>query len=132
MKCTDMYEFAKQIRNHSLSELELAIKAHGGSYSWYDEENEEFQDDYPIVMCNHRYAGPVDVNVKKIWIDEYGSLNIEAVTNEFYDDIDIDFGDIAPHHINYIIDHIPETETVKDVTLPFEFKPIAHGNKENN
>lgn len=118
MKCTDSWKLGKQLRNRMMEELKKAIKAHGGSYSWYSEENEEFSDDAPVVMCNHRYAGPVDVKIKNIYLDEWEYINIEAVTEEYGDEIDISFDDIAPGHFSFIIEMIPATSEVEDVSLP--------------
>lgn len=116
MNCSDSWFLAKQLREKMLEELKRAVQAHGGSYSWYNEETEEFSDDAPIVMCNHRYAGPVDVKIKSLSIDKWGYLNIDAATNEYEDDIEISFNDITPGHFSYIIENMPATPEVDDVT----------------
>jgi len=116
MKCTDSWQLGKQLRNGMMEELVKAVQAHGGSYSWYNEETEEFSDDAPVVMCNHRYAGPVDVKIRRIYIDKWGCLNIEAVDDENGGDIKISLDDIAPHHMSFIIEAIPVTSEVKDVS----------------
>ena len=121
MKCTDTWVFERALRNHMVAELRLAIEAHGGSYSWYSEENEEFIQDPPIVMCNRDMGGgPADVKVCRVWIDGSGYMNIEAEENEFGDEVNITFDDIVAFHIAYIIEQIPITDKVNNVILPFE------------
>lgn len=121
MKCTDAWLFERALRNHMVAELRQAIEAHGGSYSWYSEEEEEFVQDPPIVMCNRDWGGgPADVKVRRVWIDDSGYMSIEAEENEFGDEVDISLDDVVAFHIAYIIEAIPVTEGVSDVTIPFE------------
>lgn len=121
MKCTDAWLFERALRNHMVAELRQAIEAHGGSYSWYSEEEEEFVQDPPIVMCNRDWGGgPADVKVRRVWIDDSGYMSIEAEENEFGDEVDISLDDVVAFHIAYIIEAIPVTEEVSDVTFPFE------------
>lgn len=124
MKCSDAWQMGHQLRNRMLDELRLAIKAHGGEYSWYSEEDEEYADNVPIVMCNHRYAGPVDVNIRRIYIGENGYMYIEAATNEYEDEIQIEFDDIVPTHIQYIIECIHATDEIDDVSIQSTALPI--------
>lgn len=118
MKCSNAWRFSHQLRNHMLKELKRAIQAHGGKYAWYSEEEEDFIEDVPIVMCNHRYAGPVDVKVCEVWLSDNDCINIKVETNEFGDEIEVDFDDIVPAHIQYIIECIPVTDNVNDVSIP--------------
>lgn len=121
MKCTDAWVYERALRNHMVAELRQAIEAHGGSYSWYSEEDGEFIQDPPIVMCNRDWGGgPTDVKVRKVWIDKSGYMYIEAEENEFGYEVDISFDDIVAFHIAYIIEQIPVTDKVSNVTLPFD------------
>lgn len=124
MKCSNAWQMGHQLRNRMLDELKLAIKAHGGEYVWYSEEDEEYADNVPIVMCNHRYAGPVDVKVRRVYIDKHECMDIEAATNEYDEDIQIEFDDIVPTHIQYIIECIPATDEVADVSIQSTALPI--------
>lgn len=124
MKCSDAWQMGHQLRNRMLDELRLAIKAHGGEYSWYSEEDEEYVENVPIVMCNHRYAGPVDVKIRRIYIGENGYMDIEAATNEYDDEIQIEFDDIVPTHIQYIIECIHATDKIDDVSIQSTALPI--------
>lgn len=120
MKCTDAWLFERALKLHMVDELRKAIEAHGGSYSWYSEEDGDFIEDCPIVMCNRDSGGPTDVNVRKVWLDESGYMYIEAEETEWGDDVDVSFDDIVAFHIAYIIERIPATDKVGDVTLPFD------------
>ena len=124
MTCSNAWKLSNQIRVRMMNELRLAVQAHGGEYSWYSEEEEEYADNVPIVLCNHEYAGPVDVKVRRVYIDEHGCMEIEAATNEYDDDINVEFDDIVPNHIQYIIECMPATDKVDDVSTPSTNLPI--------
>ena len=100
-------------------ELKAALDAHGGKFSWYSEEDEEYAENVPIVMCNNRYDGPVDVRVRSACVGSYGNVFIEAATVDCDDDITIEFDDIVVSNIQYIIESIPVTDAVSDVSIPF-------------
>lgn len=125
MKCTNAWEVSRMLRHHMKKELKAALVAHGGEFSWYSEEDEgkdedeKYTDNVPIVMLNHKYAGPVNVKIRRAYIDSYGHIVISAVTNEYDNDIDIELDDIVAHHIQYIIESIPVTDAVSDVSIPF-------------
>lgn len=119
MKCTNAWEVSRMLRHHMKKELKAALAAHGGKFSWYSEEDEEYAENVPTVMCNNRYAGPVDVKVRSVYIDSHGYVMIEAATNDYNDEITIEFDDIVASHIQYIIESIPVTDAVTDVSIPF-------------
>ena len=119
MECTDAWSIAKILHDHMEKELKAALDAHGGKFSWYSEEDEEYAENVPIVMCNNRYDGPVDVRVRSACVGSYGNVFIEAATVDCDDDITIEFDDIVASHIQYIIESIPATDTVTDVSIPF-------------
>lgn len=118
MQCTDAWRYNHTLLNHMLIELKLAIQAHGGEYSWYSEEDEEYEEDTPVVLCNREYGGPVDIKVRRVYIDERGYLGIDAVTNEYEDEVQIEIYEIVPHHIQFIIESIPATNELSDVSMP--------------
>ena len=132
MKCTNAWEVSRMLRHHMEKELKAALAAHGGKFSWYykdedeDYDCEDYDDDgyaynVPIVMCNLRYVGPVNVKIRKAYINSHGYVRVIAATDDYYDDIDIELSDIVAHHIQYIIESIPVTDTVTDVSIPFSF-----------
>lgn len=122
MKGTDFYEVGKHIKQMEIAELKEALKAHGGSYTWYDTEQDENIDDYipvyevddiPIVMVNHEHSGPTDVYICKAWINKYGDVEIEALEKEYATEIDVNIDDIAIGHTYYLIMYMKDIEGVE-------------------
>lgn len=122
MKGTDFYEVGKHIKQMEIAELKEAMKAHGGSYTWYDTEQDENSDDYipvyevddiPIVMVNHEHSGPTDVYICKAWINKYGDVEIEALGKEYATEIDVNIDDIAIGHTYYLTMYMKDIEGVE-------------------
>lgn len=122
MKGTDFYEVGKHIKQMEIAELKEALKAHGGSYTWYDTEQDENIDDYipvyevddiPIVMVNHEHSGPTDVYICKAWINKYGDVEIEALEKEYATKIDVNIDDIAIGHTYYLTMYMKDIEGVE-------------------
>lgn len=116
MKHTDFYYLFKHVKQHVIDELKAAVKAHGGSYSWEDE------DDCPIVAANPDTSEPepLDVCIHGISFDTYGDLVFEATGKESGYEIDyLCADDIFAEHIGYIIDYMNGTPDVSDVSIPF-------------
>lgn len=122
MKCTDTYYALQDIKRQEKDELVAAIKAHGGSYSWYDDEKDEWLDDEergPMVaaytlsnMCDR----PSDITVRSVWLNKNGMLRIDAEESEYGNVVDVQWSDIFVGHISYITEAIPATDNVEDVT----------------
>lgn len=126
MKCTDAWSIAKMLHIHMEKELKAALMAHGGEFSWYSEEEDEgkdedekYADNTPVVMCDHKYVGPMDVKIRKVYIDSGGYVRVTAATVEYNVKVCIELCDIVAHHIQFIIESIPVTDTVTDVSIPF-------------
>lgn len=117
MKHTDFYDTLKGIKQHIVKEIEAAVKAHGGSFDWIEQEV-----DAPIVAVNPDCAEPepLDVIINKVSLDEDGFLVIDAVDKEYGEDIDIDVDDIFVEGLGYIIDYLPDASDTTDVTIPLE------------
>lgn len=112
MKGTGFYDVGKHIKQMEIAELKEALKAHGGSYTWRDSDNDspDYEaEDMPIVMANLEYGGPTDVCICKAWINEHGDVEIKAVDKEYDTDIDVSVDDIAVCHIHWM------TQYMKDV-----------------
>lgn len=114
MKHTDFYSLYREIQKREYAELAEAVKAHGGSFSLVDEldgdelpavsacqiSDDEYHD-YVITKVENRKSGVrIFGYPKNGWSCEAGELDGVA------------YGDIE-----YIIDAIPETEEVQDVTI---------------
>lgn len=109
MKHTDTRTFYKEIEALDRRELLAAVKAHGGEYVFG-------KDDAPCIMAGDRHWDHnEDCNITRVvadgdWVEIYGRP-CEGCSEE-----DVLLEDIEYGHIGYIIDYIPETEAVKDVT----------------
>lgn len=133
MKHTDYYSQAQAIKRKSIEELAAALKAHGGTYTWKDPEGEEDGDvdELPCIGFNLD-NGPVDVIVYQATIDDYGCITIIGR----YNDDSGEMGEFNPRdafvaHIDFLLDEIPETEEVSDVTLPQDFFSITSVARED-
>lgn len=122
MKGTDFYDVGKFIKRIEIAELKEALKAHGGSYTWYDTEQDKDSDGYlsiyevdniPIVMANHKYLGPIDVYICKAWITEYGDVEIQALEKEYATDVNISIDDIAIGHTYYLTMYMNDIDGVE-------------------
>lgn len=115
MKHSDFNNNFKRIRNHLKLEITTALKAHGGLYTW----NEE--DERPIVAANPDNATPSPLDVCIISLKLEGeSIVIDAYDNEYGNGVSIDIDDIFIEHLSFILDYIPETTNVSDVSIPCE------------
>lgn len=126
MKCTDTWSIMRMLHAHMGKELKAALAAHGGEFSWYSEDeegcDERYADNVPIVMCNHKYVGSVNVKIRKACINSYGYVRVTAATDDYDDVIDIELSDIVANHIQFIIESIPVTDAVSDVSVPFSIE----------
>lgn len=136
MKHTDYYSQAQAIKQKSIEELAAALKAHGGTYTWKDPENEEDEeaDEGPCIGFNLD-SGPVDVRVYQAKVDEQGFITIIGRYNDDSNDMaEFDPKDAFVAHIDFLLDEIPETAEVSDVTLQqefFEISSVARADLEN-
>ena len=128
MKHTDFNSRLDEIKRQELRELRKALKAHGGSYSWYDDVTGEWQENYPIIPINYDgpYPSPMDINIRSVSIDELGHLEFVGEEKEYCNLMDFHERDIFTGHISYITAAIPETDTVVDVSEQQEDFPIAY------
>lgn len=114
MKSTDTWHVIQDIKRREKDELVRAIKAHGGSYSWYDDEKDEWLDDEergPMVVAYTSYSTtgkPTDVVIRSVWLDKNGMLMIDAEESEYGNVVDVEWSDIFVGRIPYITEAIPE------------------------
>lgn len=122
MKHTDFYSLHKALDNQAYQELRAAVRAHGNEYVFihidedgdYDTEEENAA---PIVSASTKWMdGFEDFYITRVAIDDNDYVTIYGYNKEGYaDEYEIDA--VSHGHLEYIIDHIPETEEVKDVTI---------------
>lgn len=111
MKHTDFHSLIRKIKEQERQELIKAVIAHGGSYNWEDEEEK------PIIATNAKYwEDPIDVNITHVYIID-GDLRIYGEEKGSGTPVEIDPCDVFVGHISYIIDKIPELESIKDTSL---------------
>ena len=118
MKHTDFYSKVKEIKRQEQRELIEALKAHGGRYSWYNEDYEEFVEAYPCIAVNPNTAfpGPTDVYIRAVSVDKNDRIWFEGEDTEYGNEVDFCADDVFTGHLGDIIDLIPETDAVNDVT----------------
>lgn len=110
MKHTDFHSIIRKIKEQERKELINAVIAHGGFYNWEDEGEK------PIIAANVKHwEDPIDVYITHVYIID-GSLRIYGEAKESGTPVEIDPSDVFAGHISYIIDMIPELESIKDVS----------------
>lgn len=77
----------QKIRKQEAEELQLALKAHGGEFTWVTDDTQLY--DPPIIMANLNYGGPTDVVVHKAWLDDYDNIKLLAYDNELGGKVDL-------------------------------------------
>lgn len=136
MKHTDLYNEYKKLDAIEREELIAAVKAHGGEYVFISEDDEDWydDDDVPIVCACFSYSdGMSDYYVSRVAVDDKGYLSIYGFDKEYGSPSDErELYQIETGHIGTIIDCIPATETVKDVSSSiFAPQPILVFSRED-
>lgn len=136
MKHTELYNEYKKLDELERQELIAAVKAHGGEYVFIDEDDEDWseRDDYPIINACNSYSDRQSYYiVSRVMVDDEGYLSIYGFAEEYGDPSDErELDDIENGYIGIIIDCIPETDTVKDVSSSiFAPQPILVFSRED-
>ena len=121
MKHTDFYALVRDIKRKEQQELRQALEAHGGSYSWWNSNTGDWENEYPIVAVNvdNMCPEPMDIIIRSVFIVD-GVFCFDAENKEYGHDVEVRASDFFPGHLSFIIDYIPATEDVDDVTIPAE------------
>ena len=131
MKCTELYNFYKALEEHEKKELIAAVKAHGGEYVFiHVDEDEEVDEDElynaPVVSGSWKHQECLqDYRISRIKVETIDT-DLETVTifgwpnDPNWPDED-EITEVAYNHLGYITSQIPETETVNDVSIPFDW-----------
>lgn len=136
MKHTELYNEYKKLDELERQELIAAVKAHGGEYVFIDEDDEDWyeNEDIPMVCaCFSNSDNLSDYYVSRVAVDEKGDLAIYGFDKEYGAPSDERaLYHIETGHIGTIIDFIPETETIKDVSSSiFAPQPILVFSRED-
>lgn len=115
MKHTDFCSQLENIKTQEILELTAAVNAHGGKVTF--QYNMEPDDNAPILIFNPE--GPVEVIVKTVILEGYFLKVFGNDKNDCYADEQEEFfiEDALPGQLSFIIDAIPETDNVNDVTI---------------
>lgn len=120
MKHTDFFEQARKIKEQERLELLDAIMAHGGEFNWGDDAEK------PTIAASLDgiYHSPIDVEVERVVADNK-TLKIYGSEKKYGDEVEFGPEEVFTGHLSYIIDYIPETEGIFDVTRKQEFFKIT-------
>ncbi len=116
MKHTDFYTKCQSIKEHESKELYKALEAHGGAYSWPKTEEEEGTG--PVIAISVDSICPylTDVTVVSAEILKGGYIEFIG-EDEYGNELTFCAGDAFAGQLACVIDSIPETDKVTDVTL---------------
>lgn len=121
MKHTDFYSLYKKLDAQVREELIAAVRAHGGEYIFvhFDDDgdyDEDERNNAPIVLASVRGMDTYeDFYISRVELEDDQYLNIYGWHKEGWIEVEID--SFAHGHLEYIIDQIPKTDTVQDVTI---------------
>ncbi len=113
MKHTNFDPIINQLRNIETEELKQAVLAHGGRFRFEDKDNR------PVITspCSDFSDTAIDVDVCEVSVNDRGLLCIIGTEHEGdADEIEFAPSDFTFGQLGYIINAIPETEKVKDVS----------------
>lgn len=137
MKHTNFYDQYRTISRQERRELTAAVKAHGGEYVFIPEDSEDWDEgNNVIIKASSQYYDEdnKDRYVSRVTVDKYGELHIYGFDTEYdspsdeHELFNIEYG-----HLEYILDAIPETNYVRDVskTLSKDKKPVLVFSRED-
>lgn len=113
MKHTNLYDKIEKIRRQEVAGLIAAVNAHGGKFEWPADKDME----RPIIAINpdNCCPAPADVELTCVCVNS-GRLELAGVDKNDGDEISFTPDEVFTGHLSSIIDYIPETEAVSDVS----------------
>lgn len=123
MKHTDFYTLHKRLDEQAQEELTAAVKAHGGEYIFihFDEDgdyDEDERNNAPIIMVStYGMDTYEDFYISRVELEDDKYLHIYGWPKEGWGE-ELELDGFAHGHLEYIIDQIPETDEIQDVTIP--------------
>ena len=109
MKCIlDFWKIENTLKAAAYEYLKNAIKAHGGSFSWVD-ENGDFREDITApVVAAFLDCGPTDMKIRSLAIED-DEITCMAEDNEYGQESELAISDIvSAGQIQFLIEAIPE------------------------
>lgn len=126
MRHTDLYKQYQALQTIEREELKKAVLAHGGEFCFKSKEGEDIDGVYPpVVMAGDRHwDSNCDCVITRVVMND-GFLEIYGYDEQcsIYDEIllsDFEYG-----HLGYIIDAIPETDEIEDVSTVSPVDEVA-------
>ena len=112
MKHTNFHSLVEKIKQQEYQELMLAVQAHDGRYKWNDDTER------PIIAVNvdGNYPYPDDIEITEVSIVD-GILVLKGEDKEFGNSVDFKPPDVFAGHLSFIIDYLPHTDVVTDVSV---------------
>ena len=124
MKHTDFYKKYQILDEWAKAELRAAVKAHGSEYVFIHTDDDDDdrvlkeRTNAPIISASTKWMeGYEDFYISRVVIEEDDYLIVFGFSKEGWVDDEQELTSIAHGHLEYIIDQIPETDTVQDVTI---------------
>lgn len=116
MRHSNFYQQYRKLEALEREELKKAVLAHGGEFRFQTEDGENVEGvQMPIVMAGNRHwDANCDCYITRVAVVD-GILEIYGYDKE-YGNEEMRLDDVEFGHLSYIIDEIPETNDVKDVT----------------
>lgn len=115
MKHTDLYNQYRALEEMERRELRAAVEAHGGEYVFCTEDDAINEMEVPIVANESWFGGQINncivtrVTIADGYLDIMGTM-VGCPFDEF------PLTSIVTSHLGGIIDFIPETDEVQDVS----------------
>lgn len=133
MRHSNFYQQYRKLEALEREELKKAVLAHGGEFRFQTEDGENVEGvQMPIVMAgDSHWESNCDCYITRVAVVD-GILEIYGYDKE-YGNEEMRLDDVEFGHLSYIIDEIPETNDVKDVTteLPVCEVPVVSLCREN-
>lgn len=126
MRHSDFYRQYKAIEALEREELKKAVLAHGGEFRFQTEDGDDIEgvQQVPIVMAgDSHWECNCDCYITRVAVVD-GYLEIYGYDKE-YGDKEMRLDDVEFGHLQYIIDEIPETDEVHDVTTDPPVNEVA-------
>ncbi len=121
-KYINTYKVIKAIAAVELRQLENAIKALGGDFT-FDESNDEC----PCVgmQGGNCIENPFDLIIKRIYFNEHGTLMFEGHVIEG-EDAEFVAEEVIPGHIPFILDYLPDVDIPKQAKMTKSEVLVGH------
>lgn len=127
MKCTNFYKLYEDVKRKELAELFLALKAHGGSFEFSEENCKKYNTHPPCIDGagrNGRNEGTF--RVTRVVLEGGVSISVYGISEESSDAEEEEewIETLVRGAYHDIIELIPPTEEVQDVTISGQAIPI--------